>query len=135
MSQVSICDKDFDISFIKTQLFIDRINTELSDSSDVDKDRADYLKHIVDSLNNNSSSINDIFDKVSQSEFNRKWCKLSPASKLIKLNEFINDKNLSYDDKKLLLDALDHKKLMSKCVNYDNEHMKIISITLNKRQF
>jgi hypothetical protein len=122
---------ELDIDNIKKHLFIERINFELKDLNK----KSDRYKYLIDILNQLNSQTNDTLDetldKVNSDEYKKKWFRLSKFHKLIKLKEYIIEKNLQSIEKELIKAIEDKQLYTAKEVTYDNVNLKIVKLKFN----
>lgn len=80
-----------------------------------------------------TNNMNDFFKELKNMEFRKRWNNLKINNKEIKINEFVDDLNLSkkFSEKlkDILIKKLREKKIHTeKYINYDRNLMKIIEI-------
>jgi hypothetical protein len=134
-----------EIEKIRIDLFKIEYLNELEDL-EFDKtkntDRIDLINKIInenytDKVKKTNNSLNNMFDEIEHSMYNKPWIKLQNYHKIIKLKEYIDktfDKSQKKNIEKICIDSVNLGNLnKNNKVDYNVNEQKIISITALKK--
>lgn len=126
--EININNEDFDIFYIRHNLYNERIQNEIN-TLNKDSERYKYLNNMISNTSNiNIMEMNNTYEDAKKIKCKKPWRRLPENYKIIKIEEYCKEKNINDENKNKLLTALKNKKLKIVNVDYDVENTKIINI-------